>query len=74
MSTPKHFDSDPLTALNRDVALQAEQVRRLRTDSALSSLPASLVRVVTEQDTAGLIRVGVVNRASGGTAWITGWF
>lgn len=71
---PKRVDSNPLTTLARDVGEMAESVRRIRTDQALSSLPSNLVRVTTEQQADGTIRVGLINVATGGTAWLTSWF
>lgn len=74
MSTPRRADVHPLLSMERDLGGLAEQVRRLRTDSALSSVPANLARIVTERNAAKQIRVGLTNTATGNTAWLTDWF
>ena len=74
MTQPRRVDANPLTALARDVSEALDGVRRIRTDQALSAIPSSLARVVTEQRGDGTMRIGVVNNATGATAWLTGWF
>ncbi len=74
MPLPHRADSNPTTSLLRDSAENAEAVRKLRSQLALGGLPSSLVRVVTEQNDARQIRVGLRNNATGNVAWLTGWF
>jgi hypothetical protein len=74
MPLPRRADTDATTALLRDSADNAETARKMRTSLALAGLPSSRVRVVTEQNDAGQIRVGLRNNATGNVAWLTEWF
>lgn len=62
-----------LAMLARDGEDTAVRVERLRTAVASGALPQGVEWTVDQGD-GGQVRLGVLNRATRGVVWVTGWF
>ena len=73
MTTVRQGTGTALEMLARDSTATAARVETLRARVAVGALPAG-VEWTTEQDPAGRVRVGLLNRATRGVVWLTDWF
>lgn len=63
-----------LETLARDVLDQSRVLDRLRVAVASGAFPSGAVEVTMETEESGRVRMGLRNRATGGTYWFTDWF